>query len=163
MIARPVSIGRLRLHPEQPLSITAEDVVVGNPPGFPSGEEPLARTPRATVRLDALASLRQRKVVITSIELQRPVLRAVATENGRNNYSDLINAAGAGGVEALIRRIRILDGKARVVLRACTPNSRSPWRPSKDRAAQHGSSRRRTAPTPASRSRRGSRADRRLT
>jgi AsmA family protein len=116
MIARPVSIGRLRLHPEEPLSITAEDVVVGNPPGLPTGEEPFARTPRATVRLDALPSLRQRKVVITSIELQQPVLRFVATENGRDNYSDLINAAGAGGVEALIRSLRILDGKARVLL-----------------------------------------------
>jgi len=116
MIARPVSIGGLRLHPEQPLLITAEDVVVGNPPGFPSGEEPFARTPRATVRLDALTSLRQREVVITSIELHQPVLHVVATENGRDNYSDLINAAGAGGVEALIRSIRILDGKARVVL-----------------------------------------------
>jgi uncharacterized protein involved in outer membrane biogenesis len=116
VLARPVAIGGLRLRPDDPLLITAEDVVVGNPQGFPPGEEPFARTPLLTVRLDALASLRRREIVITSIELQRPVIRAVAAEDGRENYRDLITSLGTGGVEPLVSGLRILDGRARVSL-----------------------------------------------
>src|SRR5215210_4105121 len=98
VLARPVAIGRLRLRPGDPLVVAAEDVVVGNPPGFPAGEdEPFARLPRLTVRLDALASLRRREVVVPSIEVERPVLRVVATEDGRENYTLGSSAGPAGG------------------------------------------------------------------
>ena len=86
VLGRPVSIGRLRLRPGDPLVLTAEDVVVGNPQDFPAGEEPFARVPRAMVRLDAWASLRRREVVVPSIELERPVLRVVCNR-GRARQS----------------------------------------------------------------------------
>ncbi len=44
-LGRPVAIGRLHLRPGHPLVITLEDVVVGNPPGFPA-EDP-SRASRA--------------------------------------------------------------------------------------------------------------------
>ena len=119
MLGRPVAIGRLRLRPGGPLVLTAEDVVVGNPPGFPAGEdEPFARVPRLTVRLDAWASLRRREVVVPSIEVERPVLRVVATEDGRENYS-LGSSGGPGGGGAgppPVGTLTIVDGRARVSL-----------------------------------------------
>ena len=119
MLARPVAIGRLRLGPGDPLVVTAEDVVVGNPPGFPVGEdESFARVPRLTVRLDALATLRRREFVVPSIEVERPVLRVVGTEDGRENYS-LGFSGGPGGGGAgppVVETLTILDGRARVSL-----------------------------------------------
>jgi uncharacterized protein involved in outer membrane biogenesis len=94
---RPVAIGRLRLRLGDPLMVTAEDVVVGNPPGFPAGDaESFLRVARLTVRLDTLASLRRREFVVPSMEVERPLLRVVATEDGRENYS-LGSSGGPGG------------------------------------------------------------------
>ncbi|HYI83529.1 MAG TPA: AsmA family protein, partial [Acetobacteraceae bacterium] len=117
VLGRPVSIGGLRLRPGDPLVLIAEDVVVGNPQDFPAGEEPFARVPRAVVRLDAWASLRRREVVVTSIELERPALHVVATEDGRANHrvgpSD--GPAGGGAVPP-IGALAIVDGHARISL-----------------------------------------------
>ena len=117
VLGRPVSIGRLRLRPGDPLVLIAEDVVVGNPQDFPAGEEPFARVPRAVVRLDAWALLRRGAIVVPSIELERPALRVVATEDGRANHrvgsSD--DPAG-GGAGPPIGALAIVDGRARVSL-----------------------------------------------
>jgi uncharacterized protein involved in outer membrane biogenesis len=121
VLGRPVAIGRLRLRPGNPLVLAAEDVVVGNPPGFPAGEEePFARVPRLTVRLDTLASLRRREFAVSSIEVERPVLRVVATEDGRANHR-FSSSAGPGGGAAgppVVGTLTIADGRARVSLAA---------------------------------------------
>jgi uncharacterized protein involved in outer membrane biogenesis len=111
---------RLAPAPGDPLVVTAEDVVVGNPPGFPaSEEEPFARIPRLTVRLDALASLRRREFVVLSIEVERPVLRVVSTEDGRANHRLGPSAGPAGGAAgAAVGALSIVDGRARVSLAA---------------------------------------------
>ncbi len=124
MLARPVAIGRLRLRPGGQLVLTAEDLVVGNPPGFPAGEEPFARVPRLTVRLDTLASLRRREVVVSSMELERPLVRAVATEDGRDNYRFGSSAGLAGGPAGpQVGTLKIVDGRARVSLAALHADS----------------------------------------
>src|SRR5215210_6521422 len=66
-LGRPVAIGRLHMRLGSPMVLTAEEVVVGNPPGFPSEAEPFARIPRLTMQLDAMAYLRRREFVIPSI------------------------------------------------------------------------------------------------
>jgi len=116
VLGRPVAIGRLCLRRGDPLVVTAEDVVVGNPPGFPAGEdEPFARVPRLTVRLDALASLRRREVVVPSIEAERPVVRVVATEDGRENYSlGPSGGPGGGGAGPPVGALTVVDGRGRV-------------------------------------------------
>jgi AsmA family protein len=114
---RPVTIGRLHITPGNPLVITAEDVVIGSPPGFPGGEEPFARVPRLALHLDALASLRRREVVLPAVEIERPAVRAVATEDGRDNYgSDLLAAPRGGAAGPRLGALTILDGRARVSL-----------------------------------------------
>jgi uncharacterized protein involved in outer membrane biogenesis len=122
----PVAIGRLHLRPGSPLVITAEDVVIGNPAGFPTQDEPpFARIPRLTLQLDALVYLRRREVVIPAVEIERPEVRAVATEDGRDNFSfDLASSPPAGeaaepappAAGPKIGVLRILDGRAQVSL-----------------------------------------------
>ncbi len=116
VLARPVAIGRLSLRPGDPLVLAAEDVVVGNPQDFPSGgeDEPFARIPRLTARLDAWASLRRREVVVPSVELERPRVRVVETGDGHGNYRLSPLAGGAAGPQ--LGTLTISGGRARVSL-----------------------------------------------
>ena len=116
-LGRPVEIGRLRLRPGSPLTLTAEDVAIGNPPGFPPGEEPFLRIPRLTLQVEAGAYLRRREVVIPSVELDRPVAHAVSTADGRSNFALGLGAdRGSGAASARVGPLRVLDGRARVTL-----------------------------------------------
>ena len=85
-LGHPVTIRSLALHWGAPTTLIAEDVVIGNPPGFPQDEEPLARIARLAVGIDLGASLRRRAVVIASVEIEQPTIRAIETEDGHENY-----------------------------------------------------------------------------
>lgn len=109
-LARPVTIGRLGLRFGDPVKVIAEDVVVGNPDGFAREDDPFARIPRLTVQIEVAASVRRRSIVIASVELVRPAIHAIATEDGRENYR-LASAA-----RPHIGALSILDGRARIFL-----------------------------------------------
>ena len=108
--ARPVSIGHLGLRLGDPVSVTAEDVVIGNPDGFARNEEPLLRIPRLTVLIEVAASVRHLRIVITSIELDRPLIHATATEDGRENYR--LSSASRPHIGTL----SVWDGRAHISL-----------------------------------------------
>jgi AsmA family protein len=109
-LARPVTIGHLSLHLGDPIITIADDVVIGNPGGFAQETEPFARISRLTVRIDVTASVRRQAIVIASAEVERPVLRVIATEDGRKNYS--LPTASSSPIGAF----NVLDGHARVSL-----------------------------------------------
>jgi uncharacterized protein involved in outer membrane biogenesis len=111
-LARPVTIGHLRLHLGDPVIATAEDVVVGNPDGFAQEDEPFARIPRLTVQIEVAASMRRHAIVIASVDLVRPAIRAIETEDGRENYR--LASASRPQIGAL----SVLDGRAWVTLAA---------------------------------------------
>jgi hypothetical protein len=90
--------------------VTAQDVVIGNPAGFGRNEEPFARIPRLTVQIEVAASLWRGAIVIAAVELVRPAIRAIATEDGRENYRL------ASGSRPRIGALSVLDGRARVSL-----------------------------------------------
>jgi AsmA family protein len=116
-LERPVEIGRLRLHPGSPVLLTAEDVLIGNPPGFPPGEEPFLRIPRLTLQVEAGASLRRREIVIPLVELDRPVARVVSMADGRSNFAFEPGADRSDGAALpRIGAIRVSGGHARVSL-----------------------------------------------
>ena len=110
--SRPVTIDRLHWHVANTLEASAERVVIGNPNGFSTAEEPFARISRVTAHLDLAASFRRRQVVIASLELEGPVLRVVAAPDGRENYR--VAAPTASG--SSIGVVRIQNGRARVSL-----------------------------------------------
>jgi AsmA family protein len=109
-LAHPVTIGHLGLHLGDPMTVIVEDAVIGNPDGFAESEEPFVRIPRLTVRIDAAASVLRRTLVIASAEIDRPAVRAIATEDGRENYR--LPSASLIPIGAL----SILNGHARVSL-----------------------------------------------
>ncbi|MBL6459216.1 AsmA family protein [Belnapia sp. T6] len=116
-LGRPVEIRRLRLRPGSPLLLTAEDVLIGNPLGFPPGEEPLLRIPRLTLGIEVGTYLRRREIVISSVELDRPVARAVSTADGRSNFAfDLGAGRSDGATFPKIGAMRVSGGHARVSL-----------------------------------------------
>src|SRR5580692_3444136 len=72
---RSAKIGRLDLTILPVLAVRADDVVIGNPPGFPSGS--FLEIHRAYARLDAGALL-HRQIVIRSLQLEAPALNLVS-------------------------------------------------------------------------------------
>ena len=115
-LGRPVSIGRLSLHLGSMATVTAEDVVIGNPDGFASENEPFARIPHLTAQLKTVASLHRGALVVASVDLEGPQIRFIATADGRENY----HLAGAS--RPAFGLLRILDGRAQVSLAALKAN-----------------------------------------
>ncbi len=106
---RPITIGSVRLHLDNPLNIVFENLVVGNPPEFPENEEPFARIARVSADIDAFALIRRGQLVTTSIDLQQPIVRPVSTAGGQRNYVFPPSHPD-------INVIRITDGHAHVTL-----------------------------------------------
>ena len=111
-LARPVTMSHLHLALGAPLVISAEDVVIGNPQNFPSGQDPLASVSLLKVGIDAIASLRQRKAAIAWVELKRPIVHARQTQDGQENYRLPRFAAPRDALNTL----KIVGGRARVSL-----------------------------------------------
>jgi uncharacterized protein involved in outer membrane biogenesis len=109
-LGRAVSIGRVNVHLGGHVTVDAQDVVIGNPDGFPQDAEPFARMPRLAVQLDVSASIRRRALVITSVELDRPAIHAIEMEDGRANYHFTLAPINP------IDSFNILNGRARVSL-----------------------------------------------
>ena len=82
---KPAEIGKLALTIFPTLSIRVDDFALGNPPGFPEGY--LIKTKRiyAVVARDALWD---RRVVITSLELDEPVISLLSDVRGRWNFEN---------------------------------------------------------------------------
>ena len=109
-LARPVTIRDLALHWGDPTTLIADDIVIGNPPGFARDEEPLARVARLAVGIDLAASLRRHAVVIASVEIEQPTIRAIETEDGQENYRV------PSAFHPRIGRISVLHGRAHISL-----------------------------------------------
>lgn len=106
---RPITIGSVRLHLGNPLTMVFENLVVGNPPGFPENEEPFARIARVSADVDTFALIRRGQLVITSIDLQQPIVRPVSTVEGQRNY---VFPPSHPDIDV----IRVTDGHAHVTL-----------------------------------------------
>ena len=124
-LGRPVQIGHLHLRLAWNPVLTADDVVIGNPPGFdppgfdqpgsdPAGTAPFARLPRLLVTLDGRAWWHGQGLVLPAIVLDRPELTATERADGRNNWT--FPTGGATGAGVRIGNLSITDGHAHVVL-----------------------------------------------
>jgi uncharacterized protein involved in outer membrane biogenesis len=86
---RQASIGRLDLRILPTLGVRADDIVIGNPPGFPAGH--FLEIRHAYARIDAVALLR-RQVVIRALQLESPKLSLVSDASGRWNTEGAVRA-----------------------------------------------------------------------
>ncbi|WP_043836728.1 AsmA family protein [Muricoccus aerilatus] len=120
-LGRPVKIEHLHVRLGRVTEVSVDGLRVANPEGFPD-DPPFARAERAAVRLDVMAFLHDRSIVIPSIEVTRPVVEARALEDGRTNYAfDFGQPAGETAeprppsAAPRIGLLRIVEGQAHVV------------------------------------------------
>ncbi len=109
-LGRPVSIGQLTVHPGAAFTVTATDVRLGNPAGFPA-DPPFALLPRVMLRLDGWALLRGR-MVMQEVALDRPAMTLLESPEGSTN-ARMPAGDGAGPTIGLVR---VTDGQVRVTL-----------------------------------------------
>ncbi|WP_426954422.1 AsmA family protein [Muricoccus radiodurans] len=143
-LGRPVKIERLHVRLGRPTTITVEGLRVGEPEGFPD-PPPFASVPRLTAQVDLVAYWRTGRVVLPSLEVERPVVEVIARPDGSNNFTfgtrevqeaaDAVVAQAAGQrppappPEALAQgaaaegdapfslgRLRIVDGRVHTVM-----------------------------------------------
>jgi uncharacterized protein involved in outer membrane biogenesis len=116
-LGRPVQIEHLHLRIARNPVLEADGVVIGNPSGFPA-PGPFARIERLGVMVNGPAWLHSQAVLVPSIEMENPVVDAIALPDGRNNWTFPFNATPPGtrpGSGARIGNLRITGGHIHVV------------------------------------------------
>ncbi len=114
-IGRTVTIGALHIHPGRITTITADDVVVAEPPNWPQPSPPLARIPQLTIRFDLWDYVRHRRVIIPEIEIRRPQVFVAEQPNHDANYR-LATNTGTSSAQTRIGVLRIDGGQVRAEL-----------------------------------------------
>ena len=113
-LGRKVSIGGLHISPGRIATITADDVVIANPNGWPASDPPLADIKHLVIRFDLWTYIRHRQVDIPEIDVQQPHVFAAETPNHAANYH--LAVASSGGSEPRIGELRIEGGEVHAVL-----------------------------------------------
>nr|WP_159350343.1 AsmA family protein [Roseomonas harenae] len=120
-LGRKVTIEHLHVRLGRVTELSVDGVRIANPEGF-SEDPPFARVERLTARLDVMAYWHERAVVLPSIEVTRPVIEAVAREDGSANYDFNLGKPAGEGAPAepaspapRIGLLRIVEGRAHVV------------------------------------------------
>lgn len=114
-IGRPVTIAHLHLRLGRVIQVIADDVVVANPPEWPSGDPPFASIKALTIQADAWGYVRGHGLVLPLIGIDGPKLLAAETADGAANFR-LSTGGGSGGNSVKIGDVRIADGDAHVVM-----------------------------------------------
>ncbi len=114
-LGRPVSITHLHVKLGRVPHIVAEGVTIANPPDWPGGGN-FATIDRLAVDVDAMAYIRNRQVVLPEITVDRPVVDAQQTAEGRANWTFPAGDPNApSGPEPKLGTLRINEGQAHVV------------------------------------------------
>ncbi|HJS86349.1 MAG TPA: AsmA family protein [Acetobacteraceae bacterium] len=113
-LGRKVNIDRLHFSPGRIATLTADDVVIANPEGWPAGDPPLADIKHLVIRLDLWTYLRHRQIDIPEIDVQQPHVFAAEKPDHAANYH--LAMASSGGSETRIGTLRIEGGEVHAVL-----------------------------------------------
>jgi uncharacterized protein involved in outer membrane biogenesis len=115
-VGRNVTISHLHVHLGRVVTVTADDVVVANPPDWPSGDDPpFATVPVLTIGVDALGYVQGHGLVLPLIALRGARVFAAETPDGTANFR-LSTGGGGGGGSLKIGDLRIDDGNAHIVI-----------------------------------------------
>ncbi len=115
-IGRPVTMTHLHVRLGRVVRIEADDVVVGNPPGWAASDPPLAAVKRLTVQADALAYIKGQGLILPLIGLDTPKVYAAETADEQANFRISTGGGSSSGPPLKIGDVRINDGEAHVVL-----------------------------------------------
>jgi uncharacterized protein involved in outer membrane biogenesis len=106
-LGRPVSIAHLHIVPGRVVTVTADDVTIGNRPDWTG--EPLAKLPRLRVKVDVWDYLRHGQPIVPLVELERPQVFATQLPNGADNYKLQLASSSSGSTK--IGEVRIDEGQ----------------------------------------------------
>lgn len=111
-LGRPVTIGHLHVKLGRVVRVVADDVSIGNPAGFES-DGPFATTEHLTADVEALTFIKERKIVLPLIQLDKPVVDAQQVAGGKSNWGFGGGGSG-GGSSPTLGRLVINDGAVHV-------------------------------------------------
>jgi len=120
-IGRKVTIGHLHLRLGRVVQVTADDVVVDNPPDWPAGDPPFVALKTLVVQADAWGYVTGHGLVLPLIGLDGPRVLAAERAGGAANFK--LSTASSGGSSSSsgsvkIGAVQIADGNAHVVMPA---------------------------------------------
>lgn len=114
-IGRKVTIQHLHVRLGRVTGITADGVVVAGTEQFP---QPLATTQHLTIDVELLPLIRHRQIVLPLVDLDHPVVDALAQPDGTNNWtmssSNGKGAKSSSSSQPLLGVLQIEDGHVHV-------------------------------------------------
>ncbi|MBV9736489.1 MAG: AsmA family protein [Acidisphaera sp.] len=119
-LGRKVTIGHFDVKLGRTTTLLADDVTVANPPDFPQ-TPPFATIAHLAVQVNVMDYIRHRAIVIPGIDVERPVVEAAETPDGKSNWA-LNTGSSSPGTQSSsspgpqIGDLRIADGHAHVVI-----------------------------------------------
>jgi uncharacterized protein involved in outer membrane biogenesis len=115
-IGRQVTIAHLHVGLGRAVTVTADDVVVANPPDWKQDDPPLATIRTLTVQADAWGYLHGGGLVLPVIGIDGVRILAAETADGTANFRLATGGGSAGKTSLRIGDVRITDGDAHVVM-----------------------------------------------
>jgi hypothetical protein len=115
-LGRPVTIGHLHVRLRRHIEVVADDVVLGNPPDWPSGDPPFVSVGTLTIQAEVLPYLEGRGLILPLIGIDKPRVYAAETRDGAANFRLSAGSGGGSGPALKIGDLRIDDGDAHVVM-----------------------------------------------
>jgi AsmA family protein len=113
-IGRPVTISHLHLRLGRVVTVTADGVVVANPPDWPNGDPPFVSIKSLTIQADAWGYVRGHGLGVPLIGIDGPRVLAAETKEGAANFR--LSTGGGGGGSLKIGAVQITDGDAHAVI-----------------------------------------------
>ena len=115
-IGRSVKIAHLHVRLGRIIQVTADNVVVANPPEWPGEDPPLASIKTLTIQADAWGYVQGHGLVLPLIGIDSPKLLVAEHADGSENFGLATGGGGGGGTSVKIGDVRISDGDAHVVM-----------------------------------------------
>jgi uncharacterized protein involved in outer membrane biogenesis len=111
---RPVRIGHLEVALGRVTTVTASDVTIADPDGFPEDAH-FAQLGQLAIAVDVWGFLHDRSVLrIPSISVVQPDVVVATDSAGQPNYNFAMGGGDGGGMRVEVGELRISDGHAHV-------------------------------------------------
>jgi uncharacterized protein involved in outer membrane biogenesis len=115
-LGRPVTIGHLHVRLGRVVQVTADDVVVANPPEWPSGDPAFVSIRALTVQADAWGYMHGNGLVLPLIGLDTPAILVAETSDGTANFRLATGGGGGGEPPVKIGNLEISGGDVHIVM-----------------------------------------------
>ncbi len=115
-IGRPVTIAHLHVRLGRVVQVTADNVVIANPPGWSSSDPPFVTLDKLTLQADAWGYVQGHGLVLPLIGLDGPKILVAEKADGASNFTLSTGGGGGGGTAVKIGDVQIANGAAHIVV-----------------------------------------------